>query len=103
MGCGPHNESSWILLPLAMQVYWDGRVSACACCDYDSSSQLFLGDLKSHSLLEIFNNRLSQEIWRQQQAGCLQPICRNCTFHVPLSDLHSKHPIIQNPLNFIGG
>jgi hypothetical protein len=97
------NESSCILLPLAMQVYWDGRVSACACCDYDSSSQLFLGDLKSHSLMEIFNNRPNQEIWRQQQAGCLQPICRNCTFHVPLSDLHSQHPIIQNPLNFIGG
>ncbi len=97
------NESSCIMLPLSMQIYWDGRVSACSCCDYDSSSQLFLGDLTQQSLDEIFNSPSSQEVWRLHEAGCLPPICRNCTFHVPLADLHSRHPVIQNPLDFIGG
>jgi O-antigen chain-terminating methyltransferase len=96
------NESPCIMLPLAMQIYWDGRVSACSCCDYDSSSQLFLGDLTQQSLSEIFNSPSSQELWRLHETGCLPPICRNCTFHVPLANLHPKHPIIQNPLGFIG-
>jgi radical SAM protein with 4Fe4S-binding SPASM domain len=97
------NESACILLPLAMQIYWDGRVSACACCDYDSSSQLYLGDLTQQSLSEIFNSPASQEIWRAHETACLPPICRNCTFHVPLAELNSQHPIVRNPLDFIGG
>jgi radical SAM protein with 4Fe4S-binding SPASM domain len=97
------NESACIMLPLAMQIYWDGRVSACSCCDYDSSSQLYLGDLTRQSLSEIFNSAASREIWRAHETARLQPICRNCTFHVPLAELTSKHPIVQNPLDFIGG
>jgi radical SAM protein with 4Fe4S-binding SPASM domain len=97
------NESACIMLPMAMQIYWDGRVSACSCCDYDSSSQLYLGDLNKQSLSEIFNGPASQEIWLAHEAARLQPICRNCTFHVPLAALNSKHPIVQNPLDFIGG
>jgi O-antigen chain-terminating methyltransferase len=97
------NQSACIMLPLAMQIYWDGRVSACSCCDYDSSSQLYLGDLTQQSLSEVFNSAASREIWRAHETGCLQPICRNCTFHVPLADLNAQHPIVQNPLDFIGG
>ena len=97
------NESACIMLPLAMQIYWDGRVSACSCCDYDSSSQLYLGDLTQHSLSELFNGPASREIWRAHETASLPPICRNCTFHVPLAELTSRHPIVQNPLNFIGG
>jgi radical SAM protein with 4Fe4S-binding SPASM domain len=97
------NQSACIMLPLAMQIYWDGRVSACSCCDYDSCGQLYLGDLKQQPLSEIFNGPKSQEVWRLHESGSLQPICRNCTFHVPLSGLHSKHPIVQNPWTFIGG
>jgi len=97
------NQSPCVMLPLAMQIYWDGRVSACSCCDYDSSTQLFIGDLNQQSLSEIFNGSRSQEIWQRHESGSLQPICRNCTFHVPLADLHPHHPIIQNPWGFIGG
>jgi hypothetical protein len=46
--------------PLAMQVYWDGRGSACSCCDYDSGSQLRLEDLTQQSLSEIFNRPASR-------------------------------------------
>ena len=97
------NTSACIMLPLAMQIYWDGRVSACSCCDYDSSSQLYLGDLTQQSLSEIFNGPASREIWRAHEASRLQPMCRNCTFHVPLAELNSEHPIVRNPLDFVGG
>jgi SAM-dependent methyltransferase len=97
------NESPCIMLPLAMQVYWDGRVSACPCCDYDSSRQLSIGDVTKQSLSAIFNSPENQGIWRAHDTGCLPAICRNCTFHVPLQDLTSRHAIIRSPLDFIGG
>ncbi len=97
------NESACVMLPLAVQIYWDGRVSACSCCDYDSSDQLYLGDVTRQSLGEIFNGAESQGVWRAHESGMLQPICRQCTFHVPLSSLTSSHPIVRSPLDFIGG
>lgn len=97
------NESACIMLPLAVQVYWDGRVSACSCCDYDSSHELYLGNLNRQSLPDIFNGPESQAVWRAHAEGKLQRICRNCTFHVPLTALEWQHPVIQNPLDFIGG
>jgi radical SAM protein with 4Fe4S-binding SPASM domain len=97
------NESACVMLPLAVQIYWDGRVSACSCCDYDSGDQLYLGDVTRQSLRDIFNGPESQAVWRAHETGKLQPICRHCTFHVPLTTLTSNHPIVQNPLDFIGG
>ena len=97
------NESACVMLPLAIQVYWDGRVSACSCCDYDSGEQLYLGDANKQTLGEIFNGPRSQAVWRAHHSGKLQPICQHCTFHVPLTTLSSNHPIVQSPLDFIGG
>ncbi len=39
------NHSTCMLLIAAMQVYWDGRVSACSCCDYNAGKELALGDI----------------------------------------------------------
>jgi O-antigen chain-terminating methyltransferase len=97
------NESPCAMLPLSVQVYWNGRVSACSCCDYDSSDQLHLGDITSQSLEEIFNSPKNQAVWQAQQAGELHQICRDCTFHVPLAALSAQHLIVQRPLDFIGG
>jgi O-antigen chain-terminating methyltransferase len=97
------NESPCAMLPLSVQVYWNGRVSACSCCDYDSSDQLYLGDITSQSLEEIFNSPKNQTVWQVHQAGELHQICRDCTFHVPLAALDAQHLIVQSPLDFIGG
>lgn len=97
------NQTTCALLAVAMQVYWDGRVSACACCDYDSCRELYLGDVKQDSLLEIFNSEASKQIWQQHEAGSLPKICKNCTFFYPLSSLHADHPIANKITDFIGG
>jgi len=100
---GQTNDTPCVLLLVAMQVYWDGRVSACACCDYDASDQLALGDVNQESLLEIFNGEKSRKIWSDHGSGRLPGICEKCTFHVPISDLHSGHAIAGNITEFIGG
>ena len=33
----------------------------------------------------------------------LPPICRHCTFHSPLADLHPDHLALKNITEFIGG
>ncbi|NJN59531.1 MAG: radical SAM protein [Leptolyngbyaceae cyanobacterium SL_5_9] len=92
------------LLPLfGMQVYWDGRVSACACCDYDASEELYLGNVSRENLVTLFNSRLNQRIWTQQESGNLPNICRNCTFHQPINSIHVQHPLKTDPTEFLGG
>ncbi len=89
------NVSLCALLLVAMQVYWDGRVSSCACCDYDVCDELFLGEVQKQSLLEIFNSERSRQVWTRHESGVLPKICRNCTFHVPIDDLHPDHLIVR--------
>lgn len=97
------NRAPCALLAVAMQVYWDGRVSACACCDYDTCQDLYLGDAKAQSLLDIFNSEASRRIWQQHESGNLPGICRKCTFFYPLRALHPGHPIPNKITDFIGG
>jgi radical SAM protein with 4Fe4S-binding SPASM domain len=100
---GRENRDACALLAVALQVYWDGRVSACACCDYDACDQLYLGDLRSHTLEALFNSQNNQSLWRQHVEGVLPEICRHCTFHFPLRKVNPKHPIVTKIADFIGG
>lgn len=97
------NQKTCMLLAVDLQVYWDGRVSACACCDYDASTDLALGDIRTEGLMEIYNGIANKKIWADQQSGKMQPICRNCTFHVPLSQLADRLPVGQGWFDFNGG
>jgi radical SAM protein with 4Fe4S-binding SPASM domain len=96
------NSSTCSVLTMA-GVYWDGRVSACPCQDYDASPQLYLGDLTKQSLSEAFNSPQSQALWRAHESGQLPPVCRNCSRHGTLSELGPSHPLIRSPLDLIGG
>jgi Radical SAM superfamily/Iron-sulfur cluster-binding domain len=97
------NRETCILLLVAMQIYWNGRVSACACCDYDSSEELFLGDVNQEKLIDLFNGYLNQKLWSQHETGNLPDICRKCTFHQPLNTLDKDHVVAVSPIDFIGG
>lgn len=97
------NTTACLLLATALQVFHDGRVSACACCDFDASPELTLGSLADHTLLELFNGEKNQQLWRDHQANRLPAYCRNCTFHVPLQALTARHPVVTNITDFIGG
>jgi radical SAM protein with 4Fe4S-binding SPASM domain len=58
-------------------ILWDGRVVPC-CYDYDG--KYVIGDLTTHSLKEIWNNRRMQELRRQLITGTFydNPLCENC-------------------------
>jgi len=97
------NHAPCLLLITAMQVYWDGRVSACACCDYDAGRDLGLGTLTESTLSELYNGAVNRQIWADQERGRMQSICQNCTFHVPLRDLQPSHPLLRTWVDFVGG
>lgn len=100
----PENQVPCLFLPMALMVFHDGKVSACACCDYDGQAALHLGDLTDGaSLKELFNGPRNRAVWQQHQNGQLPQYCRQCSFHLPLSTLHKNHPLLQNPYDFIGG
>lgn len=97
------NHTACILLAVALQVYHDGRVSACACCDFDASQELALGNISENTLVELFNNGKNSELWHAHQTGNMPKICRNCTFHSPLSNLAPGHLALSSVMDFIGG
>jgi radical SAM protein with 4Fe4S-binding SPASM domain len=97
------NHLTCMLLIIALQVYWDGRVSACACCDYDAGRDLAVGDVKTQTLVQIYNAVANRQIWANQESDKMQPICRNCTFHVPLARLQESQPVGQGWFDFAGG
>ena len=97
------NHHICTLLPFGMQIYWDGRVSACSCCDYDAGKDLALGDLRQQSLIEMYNGAVNRQIWADQESGKMQDICRKCTFHLPLTRLLTAPPIGQGWTDLAGG
>ncbi len=97
------NQHTCTMLPFAVQVYWDGRVSACCCCDYDAGKDLALGDVRRQTLTEIYNGAANRQIWADQESGKMQGICRQCTFHIPLTRLLESPPIGQGWTDLAGG
>jgi radical SAM protein with 4Fe4S-binding SPASM domain len=97
------NQKTCLLLAVDLQVYWDGRVSACACCDYDAGKDLALGNVQEQSLAEIYNSAANRQIWADQESGKMQSICKHCTFHQPLVQLTERVPVGQGWFDFNGG
>jgi radical SAM protein with 4Fe4S-binding SPASM domain len=97
------NHTACLLLAIALQIYHDGRVSACACCDYNASPELTLGSIKENSLPDLFNGLKNQQIWTAHQNNQLPKICQRCTFHMPLDSLVPGHPALASITHFIGG
>jgi radical SAM protein with 4Fe4S-binding SPASM domain len=95
------NTTTCALLAIGLMVFWDGRVSACICCDYNGSHELSLGNVVADHLQDLYNNTLSQQLWLKHQHGRLPAICKNCTFHVPLEKLSRRE--VNNLLEIVGG
>jgi radical SAM protein with 4Fe4S-binding SPASM domain len=56
-------------------VLWDGRVSLC-CADYDGRN--VLGDLRTSTLAEVWNNQAYRAVRRQHLESGGPEICRSC-------------------------
>lgn len=99
-----HNMSTCLFLTMAMMIYWNGAVSACACCDFDGTPDLFLGALgKNNTITDLFNSDKNRQLWRLHQEGALPGYCEHCSFHGPLHTLNAEHPLLANIYAFIGG
>jgi radical SAM protein with 4Fe4S-binding SPASM domain len=60
---------------LTFTVLWDGRVSLC-CADYDGRN--VLGDLRTSTIAEIWNNPAYRAVRRQHLENGGPEICRSC-------------------------
>ena len=97
------NTAPCIIPLVACQVFSNGDVSFCHCCDYDAIDDFRLGNLKAMSLTALYNSEKNRRLWRWENDGKLPTYCKQCTFHVPLSSVMSYQFIFENPLDFIGG
>ena len=60
---------------LTFTALWDGRVSLC-CADFDGST--ILGDLRTHSIREIWNSDAYRALRREHLEGGGPAICQSC-------------------------
>lgn len=77
---GTLNSTSDVTYPcyrpwLTFTVLWDGRVSLC-CADFDGKE--ILGDLRTHSIQEIWNNDRYREVRRAHLDHGGPAICQSC-------------------------
>lgn len=98
-----YNNSSCLFLIMALMVYWDGRVSACACCDYDATDELNLGRFDGNNLIDLYNSAKNMAIWQIHQHSSLPYYCKYCTFFAPLFNLNKDHPLLNDAYKIIGG
>lgn len=70
-----YHPCNWLWKSLA--IYWDGRVASC-CADF-TGDQL-IGDLRTHSLREIWNGEAMVSLRRMQVEGRYKeaPLCSGC-------------------------
>ena len=95
------NRGLCAMLTLGLLVFWDGRVSACNCCDYNASVELSLGNVATDHLENLYNGAINQQLWVRHQEGKLPEICKNCTFHIPLETFSCREE--ESLLNIVGG
>ncbi len=77
---GTLNQQSQVNYPcyrpwLTFTALWDGRVSLC-CADFDGHT--ILGDLRTHSIQEIWNSDAYRAVRRQHLESGGPDICRSC-------------------------
>jgi radical SAM protein with 4Fe4S-binding SPASM domain len=101
---GPRQNTRQCLLPLiACQVFVNGDVSFCPCCDYDALPEFALGNLQNHSLLDLYNTPRVRRLWNWEEKGNMPDYCKQCTFHLSLDELPKCKSMFLDPIGFMGG
>ena len=72
---------------LNLRILSSGDVSACPCADYDGSPGLHLGNVNEKTLSEMYNSDRMAELLAASKPDDLPEICRECTFHTPMTDI----------------
>jgi MoaA/NifB/PqqE/SkfB family radical SAM enzyme len=87
---------------LGVQIMSDGRVSFCACANFDGTTDLVIGDLNQNSLAEMLDSSLVADLWDWPRCG-VPEFCKSCSFHLPLEQIASVGWAYRDPTRFIGG
>jgi radical SAM protein with 4Fe4S-binding SPASM domain len=87
---------------LGAEILVDGRVSFCACANFDGTPDLILGDLKERSLAELLDSETASRLWDWQANG-VPEFCKTCSFHTPLEDVARHEWVYRDPIRYIGG
>jgi radical SAM protein with 4Fe4S-binding SPASM domain len=87
---------------LGAEILVDGRVSFCACANFDGTSQLIVGDLREQSLAEILDSEAVSQLWDWQANG-VPEFCKTCSFHKPLDAIAAIEWVYRDPTRVIGG
>jgi hypothetical protein len=87
---------------LGMQIMNDGRVSFCACANFDGAPELVIGDLNNQSLSDILDLPEVVALWDWRGRG-VPEFCKSCSFHIPLETLAKVDWLYRDPVRFIGG
>ena len=87
---------------LGFQIMSDGRVSFCACANFDGTPDLVVGDLNEQSLAEILETPAVAHLWDWKSWG-VPEFCKTCSFHIPLDQLGRVNWVYRDPIRFIGG
>ncbi len=58
-------------------IYWDGRVGACGCRDFNAS-ELIIGNIKQDNIVDIWFGPEIKRLRREFLTRNIQPICRDC-------------------------
>ena len=75
----------WTFVPMVM---WDGLVRACACrftelATPDGRDDLVVGDIREHSLAEIWHGARVKQLRERFARGDLPKVCEACTMYRP--------------------
>ncbi|HEY8162314.1 MAG TPA: radical SAM protein [Methylocystis sp.] len=98
----PSNTAQCGVPLLGLEVMSDGRVSFCACANFDGADRLLVGDITKSSFIEILDSKEFAELWDWEKCG-VPEFCKTCSFHFPLDTMARLDSIYRNPLCYIGG
>lgn len=97
------NEDQCLIPLIACQVFPNGDVSLCSCCDYNADIGLSLGNIKDKPLLDIYNSPKAKRLWNFEDNDNIPEVCKRCSFHLPLKDLENHESFFTHPVGIIGG
>ena len=86
----PSKKQPCSMLWFGATVHADGVFTVCGCRDLNGTSELSLGNLRQHSLAELWTSERLQRL-RREFTTRLPDICVDCAHYSPVSILNSWH------------
>lgn len=76
-----------------MMILQSGKVLACGCMD--AMEKLEIGDIKSESILEIWNSDKMQALRNSFISGTIPVLCQGCSYYVPYENYYRNPGLVH--------